>query len=257
MLKIKKILFPTNCSEAATKVFFYTLAMAKYFNAEVITLYVSELKVDTMAPSILRYQLQQEEKKKAQRVLQQFIKKFEVHNISIRQEVELGFAKENIAIYTQKNEDIDLIVLGVNDEPPLKKVLWGTTIATIIDSVKTPILVIPKGIVFQDIQNMAYIIPEGQEENSIPSAIEDLAQYFDAKLYITHLPSSKNDKPSPSNYVLLDNYDTALQSFVYNQNLHLLVTCSSARNTLQRIIKYSSAQKIAHKVTIPLLVWKK
>ncbi len=258
MIKIKKILFPTNCSPSAQKALAYTLAIAKYFAAEIVVLYVCELKVDMMAPSILRYQLQQEEKKKAQKLLNRFVKSVANTNTNIQQEVEIGFIKESVAIYTHKNKTIDLVALGVNDESSFKKAIWGTTTSSIIDGVDIPVLVIPKGIVFQKIKNIAYVSPENQYWQLMESALNELADYFEAQLYITHLAASQTTNIlKQKNHILLEDYKGALQSLIHNQNLNLVVTCTSARNTLQRMFKYSNAQKMALKVTIPLLIWKK
>ena len=257
MYSIRKILFYTNCSKNAQKAFNYTLSVARYFDAEVVVLYVSELKVDTMAPSILRYQLQQEEKRKAERVLEKFLAENTYQNKPvIHPVVEMGFAKENISIYAKKNDEIDFIVLATSDEPRLKKVLWGTTISTVIDEVNVPVLVLPKGIIFRDILNIAFISPEGEDWQELYPDMKQLAQYFGAKLYITHLNDPKVAIKEEEEHAVLSDYKRALQAFVYNQDIHLLVTSAMARSTIQRMLKYSMAQRMALKVTIPLLVWK-
>jgi nucleotide-binding universal stress UspA family protein len=259
MLTINKILFATNCSESAQKMFGYTLAVAKYFRAEVHVLYVCELKVDTMAPSIVRYQLLQEEKHRAEQELANFIEQFSIHQMTVVQEVEIGFAKENIPNYLHRNNSIDLVVLGLNDTTPrIQKAIWGTTILTVLEESPVPVLVIPKGILFQDIKNMAYLSPMTDHWENSYEALHDLATYFKANLLVAHLQDS-NYLPSEKekNHYVLENYAADLQSFIHNENLQLLVTITSARNTLQRFLKYSAAQKMALRATIPLLVWKK
>lgn len=237
----------------------YTLAVAKYFGAEVHVLYVCELKVDTMAPSIVRYQLLQEEKHRAQQELGDFIQQFAVHQIKVIQEVEIGFAKENIPDYIRRNKEIDLLVLGLNDTTPrIQKAIWGTTILSVLENSPIPVLIIPKGILFQDIKNLAYLSPiiDNWEDNY--QSLKDLAIYFSANLLVAHPRESRHiPSPIPDQHHVLDNYENDLQSFIHNENLQLLVTVASARNTLQRLLKYSAAQKMALRATIPLLVWKK
>ncbi len=257
MLSIKKILFPTNCSEAAKPTLAFTLAVAKYFHAEVVILYVCELKVDTMAPSVVRYQLLQEEKHKAEQVLDAFLKDFGTHHVPVTKEVEIGFAKENIIAYTERNPSIDLIVMSSHDTTSMiQRKIWGTTISTVIDNAQIPILVIPKGIVFQDIKKMAYLTPNKDHWQKQHPPIQDLAHYFKAQLLVVHLAESQHAEKELPQHFVLENYEEDLPSFIHNHNLHLLVTVTTARTALQRLLRYSSAQKMALNTTIPLLVWK-
>ena len=257
MPQIQKILFPTSCSENSKKAFAYTLAMAKYFGCSVDVLYVCKPNVDLLVPSVMRYNLLQEEKHNAEKKLEQWIKEFEVHNLEIHQEVEMGYAKEMIAIYANKRQDIDLIVMGTNDAYSLRKIIWGTIVSETIESANAPVLVVPKGIVFQDIKNIAYVTPPSEHWRSVYPQVEGLATDFSAQLYITHLPQAKYEVRAGEEHRVLEDYASALHSFVYNTNLQLLVTIEAVRSTLTRIFKYSKAQKMALKATIPLLVLKK
>ncbi|MCH2023628.1 MAG: universal stress protein [Saprospiraceae bacterium] len=254
MPNIQKILFPTSCSENAKKAFRYTLSMAKYFGASVDVLHVCEPSIDILTPSVMRYQLLREQKQIAEKKLAHWIKEFEVHNIPFNHDVEMGFAKETIASFANKAGDFDLIAMGTEDNNSLTKIIWGTIISKTVESARVPVLVIPKGIIFQDIQNIAYLAPDSKGWRSICDQVKQISVDFAAKLFITHLPNAKYDVLNGENHIVLDDYVRALNLFAYNNNLHLLVTISSNRNTLQRIFRYSKAQKMAFKTTIPLLV---
>lgn len=256
MPQIKRILFPTNCSLNAQKAFAYTLAVAKTFGASIDVLYVTEPKVDIWAPSVMRFSLLQEEKKNAEKKLDQWLKEFEVHSIPIHKEVELGYAREIIGIYANKRKDIDLIVMGINDERSLTKIIRGTVVSGTIDAANMPVLVIPKGIVFQDIRNMAYLAPLSKNWRAVYTQVQQIATDFSANLMTTHLPGADYKVLEGEQHVDLEDYGASLNSLVYNSNLHLLVTMASNRSTMQRLFRYSNAQKMALAAKIPLLVLK-
>jgi len=258
MPTIKKILFPTSCSEGSKKAFEYTLAVARRFGAEIDVLHICEPNMDILVPGILRHQLMQEQKQAAQRMLKNWLDEFDVEQVSLNQEVELGYAKEMIAIYANKQTALDLIVIGTKDSNSLKKIIRGTIISKTIEAVvNVPILVVPKGIVFQEIKNIAYITPLDVTWRPAYPQVEQIATDFKAALYITHLPSAKYECSENENHIVLEDYGSALHAFAYNNNLDLLVTVASVRNTFQKMLQYSKAQKMAFETLIPLLVLKK
>lgn len=257
MPDIKKILFPTSCSSRSKNAFDYTLSVAKHFGAAIYVLHVCEPNMDILVPGIMRHQLMQEQKMAAKIMLQNWLSEFETATIELHQEVELGYAKENIASYANKQEDVDLIIIGTKDNNSFIKIIWGNIISKTIEGANAPVLVIPKGIVFQDIKNMVYVTPVVENWRSIYPQVKQIAKDLDAKLYVAHLPQAKYEVQEDEEHVILEDYGSALHAFAYNKNLHLLVTIASVRNTFQKILKYSKAQKMAFQTIIPLLVFKK
>jgi nucleotide-binding universal stress UspA family protein len=259
MPTIKRILFPTSCSESSRKAFEYTLAIAKRFGAEIDVLYICEPNMDILVPGILRHQLMQEQKQVAQRMLENWLNEFDVKEVVIKQEVELGYAKEMIAIYANKQEALDLVIIGTKDSSSsFKKIIWGTIISKTIEGVtKVPVLVVPKGIIFQEIKNIAYVTPVDATWRPVYPQVEQIAADFKATLYVTHLPQAKYKSLEEEAHVVLEDYGSALHAFAYNNNLHLLVTVASVRSTFRKMLRYSKAQKMAFETHIPLLVLKK
>lgn len=257
MTAIHSILFPTSCEPADEKAFEYTLAIAKKFQAKVEVLHVCELNLGLMVPGILRYQLGQEQKKSAALVLDKWMEQFDLEDLEVQHQVELGFAKETIAIYANKRPDIELIAMGSKDNHSFAKMIRGTVISKTIENVTCPVLIIPKGIVFQSIKNMAYVTPVVEDWRPSYPQLEAIATTFEARLYVTHLKEAPSEEFQGAEHIVLDNYAGALHSLVYNANLHLLVTLASVRSTLRKMLQYSKAQKMAFETLIPLLVLKK
>jgi nucleotide-binding universal stress UspA family protein len=259
MPTIKRILFPTSCSEKSKKAFEYTLAIARRFGAKVDVLHICEPNMDILVPGILRHQLMQEQKQVAQRILENWLNGFDLKQVVVKKEVELGYAKEMIAIYANKQKALDLVIIGTKDSSnSFKKIIWGTIISKTIEGVaRVPVLVVPKGIVFQEIKNIAYITPVDATWRPVYPQVEQIAADFKSALYVTHLPQAKHKGLENENHVVLEDYGSALHAFAYNKNLHLLVTVASVRNTFQKILQYSKAQKMAFETLIPLLVLKK
>jgi nucleotide-binding universal stress UspA family protein len=259
MPTIKRILFPTSCSEDSRKAFEYTLAIARTSGAKVDVLHICEPNMDILVPGILRHQLMQEQKQMAQRMLENWLDKFDFKQVEVQQEVKLGYAKEMIAIYANKQKALDLIIIGTKDRSnSFKKIIWGTIISKTIEGVASvPVLVVPKGIVFQEIKNIAYITPTNATWRPVYPQVEEIAADFKAALYVAHLPQAKEKGLKKDNHVVLEDYGSALHAFAYNKNLDLLVTVASVRSTFRKMLQYSKAQKMAFETLIPLLVLKK
>lgn len=260
MPRIKHILFPTSCGENANNAFNYVLAIARYFGASIKVLHVCEPSPDLLVPGIMRYQMIREQQKSAKIMLDDWLQQFDLDGISVSKDVELGYAKETIAIYANKETSIDLIALGIKNAKGFSKMIWGTIVSQTIEAAQAPVLVIPKGIEFHKIKQMAYVTPLLDDWRSLYGYVKAIAQQFGAKLFVTHLPQSQvkasKATATEAEHVVLEDYAAALYAFAYNQSLDLLVTVAAVRNTFQRILKYSKAQKMAFEAIIPLLVLK-
>lgn len=256
MTAIRHILFPTNCRPHDARAFEYALAVARYFMARVKVLHICEPSMGIMVPGIVRYQLNREQKKTAQHLLAKWVSTFDPEGVVVEQQVELGFPKETIAFYANQQQP-DLLVMGTKDNHSFTKLLRGTIISKTVEQVQCPVLLVPKGIVFQSIQNMAYVTPVVEDWRPTYPLLQDIAQTFGARLYVTHLQEAPKEVLDGDQHLVLEDYGRALHALIYNTNLHLLVTLESVRGTLQKMLQYSKAQKMAFETLIPLLILKK
>lgn len=257
MTTIRHILFPTTCLPQDVRAFEYALAIARYFEAKVEVLHVCEPSPDITVPGIVRYQLHREEKKRAQRLLDSWVKPIDPEGVTIVQQVELGYPKETIALYANQQSQPDLLVMGAKDNHSFTKFLRGTVISKTVQQAHCPVLIVPRGIVFQSIQNMAYVTPVIEDWRPTYPMLQEIAQIFGARLLVTHLQKMPEEPLGPEEHVVLEDYGRALQALVYNANLHLLVTLESMRGALRKMLQYSKAQKMAFETLIPLLILKK
>lgn len=257
MTTIRHILFPTHCLAQDVRAFEYALAIARYFEATVEVLHICEPTLDITVPSIVRYQLHREEKKRAQKVLANWLKPIDSKGITILQQVELGYPKETIALYANQQSQPDLLVMGAKDNHSFTKFLRGNIISRTVEQAHCPVLIVPRGIVFQAIQNMAYVTPVIEDWRPTYPMLQEIAQIFGARLLVTHLQKQPEEPLGPEEHIVLDDYGRSLQALIYNANLHLLVTLESVRGALRKMLQYSKAQKMAFETLVPLLILKK
>lgn len=254
---VRHILFPTNCLTQDIRAFEYALAIARYFEATVEVLHICEPCLDITVPGIVRYQLNREEKKRAQRSLSNWLKSIDPEGVTVVQQVELGYPKETIALYANQQSQPDLLVIGSEDNHSFTKLLRGTIISKIVEQVACSVLIVPRGIVFQSIQNMAYVTPVIEDWHPTYPILQEIAQIFGAELLVTHLQKMPDEALDLPKHIVLDDYGRSLHALIYNANLHLLVTLASVRGTLRKMLQYSKAQKMALETVIPLLILKK
>ena len=257
MTAIRHILFPTKCRPQDARAFEYALAVARYFKAKVEVLHICEPSLGITVPGIVRYQVNREQKKSAQRVLAKWVGQFDPEGVVVEQQVELGYPKETIVLYANQQAKADLLVIGSEDNHSFTKLLRGTIISSIVEEALCPVLIVPRGIVFQSIENMAYVTPITEDWLSTYPMLQTIASTFGAAIYVTHLQKTPETPAPQGQHIVLEDYGKALHALIYNSNLHLLVTLASVRGTLQKMLQYSKAQKMALETLIPLLILKK
>ena len=166
----------------------------------------------------------------------------------------MGYPKETIALYANQQARADLLVIGSEDNHSFTKLLRGTIISKTVEQVHSPVLIVPRGSVFQSIQNMAYVTPVVEDWRPTYPMLQEIAAIFGARLLVTHLQEVPEATLDPEEQLVLEDYGSSLHALIYNANLHLLVTLASVRGTLRKMLQYSKAHKMALETLIPLLI---
>ena len=255
MSYIKTILFPTACKEIDKDSLKFVLAISRLFGAEIKILHVVEPNMDLLVPGIARHSLIQEQRRTAELKLEKFIEGIDI-NVNFTLHVEIGLPRESIAHFANNNADINLIAIGSKDELSLSKVIWGSIISNTVELSEVNVLVIPKGIQYQNISKIAFLTPDTYDWSTDQDTLKIIADLFNAKIFITHLEADVGADVDVTDHILLDDYNHSLNVFTYNNGIQMYITVALKRNVLARLFRYSKIQKMAAKTQIPLLLLK-
>ena len=143
MIKIERILFPTDFSEFANHARDYVVEMARKFGAKVLVVHVLatpayavsyEIAVDVNA---LREQLQ----KAAEKRMAEVQAKFDADGIDVETVIEVGAGFVQIVV-TARNRDIDMIIMATHGWGGVKHLLLGSTAEKVVRKAPCPVLTI-------------------------------------------------------------------------------------------------------------------
>jgi nucleotide-binding universal stress UspA family protein len=143
MIKIEKILFPTDFSEHSKHAFTYALSFAREYGAQLHMLHVVE-DVQYLAnaymfdvPMMPSFADMEENRQKE---MEEFIER-EVTDASIKIEKSIRHGRPFLEIIqAAKDESVDLIVIATHGRGGLEHVLFGSTAEKVVRKAPCPVL---------------------------------------------------------------------------------------------------------------------
>ncbi len=274
---MKKILFPTDFSNAANQAFIYALKIAQKLQAEVVTLHVYQ-KPDVSAlhlPDVLKevYDSLDLEAFENYRDEIPFLRKIaETHNLSgirISNILEIGETIPTI-LKTAAAINADMIVMGTKGAGWLKEIFMGSTAAEVLENAGCPVLAVPEDASFDgSIDKIAVTSNYTGEDQKTLLKVLDWAVLFDATVYCVHVDSShtesitrrmENFKQTTGasdrvKYVVLNEFEMekAIIHFVENERIDILAMLTHKRSFFAELFNYSHAKAMSYHTKVPIL----
>lgn len=274
---MKKILFPTDFSEAANHAFIYALNVAKQLKATIITLHVfnrPDVRGSHMATSLEELFKDMdlsvfENYKHAIPPLDKLARENDFGDLNIKHVLEEGPVVETI-IEVANRDEIDLIVMGTTGASGLKKILLGSIAGEVLESANCPALVVPEKATFDGhIDRIAFTTSFKPEERKALDNVLTFATSFDAKIFCVNVDLahtdfyihkmdplkaefSGNDKISFSVLEGTDIRET-LTDFLKENAIDIIAMVTHKRNFLQELFQYSKTKSMAYHAKTPVL----
>jgi nucleotide-binding universal stress UspA family protein len=189
---VKRILVPTDFSDASLNGFTFAQHLAKRFGAEVKLLHCFHSGTDA------NYPFAKEEKKDFQIIARERLRKFEEkgrlkseeNGIATLDKVETeaisGFATEEI-VKASKEPDIDMVVMATTGSHGMLGKFFGTVSTAVAKNAGCPVLLVPPNVRYRPFENILYA---SNHESADTGAIENLmlfAGQFEGNLHFVHI----------------------------------------------------------------------
>lgn len=275
---MKRILFPTDFSDAASAAFMYALRFADAFKAELVILHVYDLPIVETPP------LPESTKEIFDIVEMNQFESFrdqlpEMHAVAERHN--LGHVQmRNVLLYGDlvyninkvcKDEEIDLIVMGTKGATGLKETFIGSTTASVIANAKVPVLGIPADAEYHTITNIGFTTQYRDKDNDAFKSAIDIAHTFRARIQCLYIQNA--DDPTDINERILewkhyyadenidfhnisgDDIEQAILDFIESHTIHMLVMRSHKRGFFEGLFHKSLTKKMAYHTKVPLLIY--
>jgi nucleotide-binding universal stress UspA family protein len=275
---MKKILFPTDFSEASINAFIYALKLADNIGAEVVTLHVYELPVvDSNFINVPLYQVEVyqslelnsfENYKDQIPVLHQIAEDNHMQHIPISNVLVQGELLQNI-LEIVKEQRFDYIVMGTKGASGVKETFFGTTTASIMTSTDACVLGIPEDLKYRPIKKIGFTTQFHDDDQQALKRVVSVAQGFGATVECLYVktPGKEINDARIANWNLLFERDNVIFhivestdvegsviNFIENSDLDMLALLNHRRGFWDKLFHSSLTRKLAFHIKIPLLV---
>ncbi|KQX04583.1 universal stress protein [Flavobacterium sp. Root420] len=273
---MKKILFPTDFSEAATNAFVHALEFAKVVNAELILLHTFEIPV---------YDSQFFPENYASIYSSIELAKFEMfkdeipklRTIAIERNLEDIVIKHRLMdgdlIYNLKNaveeDKIDFVIMGTTGVSDWTKFFTGSNTNSVISEVKVPVLCIPVTAKFNKIKVIGFTTRYREKDKVELKKVLEIARKTNAKVKSLYVRTSDSDVSDTTfkewerefandnvEFLVLpsDEVKETILDFILYKDIDILTTITHKRSFFESIFESSFTKKIAKEVSVPVLV---
>ena len=272
---MKKILFPTDFSEAADNAFVHALEFAKIVNAELVLLHTFELPVydNQFFPenyNILFDSLQLSEFdmfKDEIPKLHAIAEKRNLNHIKMSHRLMDGNLLYNIK-KAIKEENIDFIVMGTSGATGWEAFFLGTNTGNVLTAVDVPVLSVPSEAKFKKIETIGFTTRYRAKDKKALKDVLKIAKKTNAKVKCLYVKTNNSDvagttikqweeefKDEPVVFSIIpsDDIQDTILDFVLFKDIDVLAMLTYKRNFFVELFKPSLTQKFSNKLDIPVL----
>lgn len=188
---IKKILIPIDFSAGSAAALRYAEAMAASIKADEVKA-IHIFTPQTASPDAITIvpvgQLMDETDSAMNRFLAEIPSPNGVKRTS---ELLLGFAADRII---EESKDFDLIIMGTSGETDILEEVFGTVASTVAEKAVCPVLLVPKGAVFRDYENILYASNNLSLSRRTVLEFRDFNDLFHARVHFVHVKEEEDDE---------------------------------------------------------------
>tara|TARA_R110002049_G_scaffold295565_1_gene482998 strand:+ start:1016 stop:1840 length:825 start_codon:yes stop_codon:yes gene_type:complete len=271
-----RILIPTDFSELSKVAIQYAVDMGKDLEVNIMLLHV----IDTSAPSRARvgsHKLQEAIKTSSERAVKELlaaIKKDISYNIDISYEITSGTSIGKYVEMAAVKNDIDIVCIGTKGASGLKKILFGSNAASIIESSSIPVLTIPEFARYKGVKNIVYSSDFYNLEKELDLIIP-FAKLMDAWIQVLHIDKDnegfegdlqQKEKSLIKDFsyqkikmteLKIDSVVIGINKFVEDVDADMVIMFTHHTNFIEKVFQQSVTQNTAFQTRIPLFTFQK
>lgn len=273
---MKKILFPTDFSEAATNAFTHALEFAKIVNAELILLHTFEIPVyDSQffpenyaaiysSIELAKFEMFKDEIPK----LKTIAAERNLEDIVIKHRL-----MDGDLIYNLKNvvaeDNIDFVIMGTNGISDWTTFFLGSNTNSVISGVEVPVLCVPIDAKFKKIKIIGFTTRYREKDKKELRKVLKIAKKTNAKVRSLYVRTTASDVSletikewerefSDENVEFLvlpsDDVKETIIDFILFKDIDILTTITHKRSFFESLFDSGFTKKITKEVSVPVLV---
>lgn len=264
-----KILVPIDFSTNSISALEFGLALAKREKKEVFLLYIIEQVYDFAFQTAV---ILDNQWKEAEEKLIDLTRQFSGSGVPISYQIEEGTPSIHI-VRKATETDADLIVMGTRGAHGVKKLLIGSTAASVIKETNVPVLVIPENANLSHIQKITLALEFADHEPQHLDWVIHKSSQWQMGLDFLHVQSGDNFKDELS-VLGLEKYITnkfpgfpvkihtffaetpsdGLELYMQEHEESILMVCHKHRSLWSQLLESSKSLSLTYTAPIPILV---
>jgi len=280
-MSMKKILVPTDFSEAASQAVEFASLISQSWSAELTLLsvytpavsrynMVSPLLVDEVAQAIA------ERNEKLQQIANIIAQEYP--GVTCHTEVGIGETVEGI-LAASRSAMSDLIIMGTQGASNIEKVLLGSNAAEVIEKADCPVLVVPGNTEIRLPKKIVFATDYAHSDIEGARMVASMAQVFEAIITFIHI--TKNEEVLEAEKEIIDQFTDEVKEATGYKNItskilsdnsvfmgldsivehagadaDLIALSTRRRSLFEKIYNPSLTKKLAQYTHIPLLAFK-
>ena len=272
---MKKILFPTDFSNASVNAFSYALKLADNIKCEIITLHVYDLPQVgySSVPGVLNeiYNIAElgnfENYKDQVPFLRRIAEQNNLEHIKISNVLDHGNLINKIVKIT-KDEAIDYVVMGTKGATSLKETFLGTATTKVMNETKAIVLAIPEKSKFSPIKKILFLTKYSYNDIKVLKKLIEFATIFDAHIDCLHVNSKHNtnnenfseewQKISKDEDITLhtnnsNDVEGIILEFIDLNKIDMVTMHVYHKNFFEKLFQVSLSKKLSFHNNIPIL----
>jgi len=271
---MKKVVCPVDFSSAANNAVEYAANLAQHFDAQLTLLHIAEdpggVIKGNSSPSTPAEQMQLQSEKMDR------YKTMVEDDFSIDCLIKLcPFTPtvENALGNEIENGNYDLVVMGTGGTDELSHFFLGTHTSGLIRKTSAPLLIVPEGCMFQQLNEVVYASDYKTEDVEILEELVDLVKGFDSKITILHVSENNTDdsKQIFSSFqdlyqdklgderlffdrIVHKNVPQGIDEYVRGTDAKLLVLLTRRYSFFEKLFHESTSKNMSFVATYPVLI---
>jgi nucleotide-binding universal stress UspA family protein len=273
---MKKILFPTDFSEAATNAFVHALEFAKVVNGELILLHTFEIPVyDSQffpenyasiysSIELAKFEMFKDEIPKLRTIAME--RKLE--DIVIKHRLMDGDLLYNLK-NAVKEDQIDFVIMGTTGASDWTKFFLGSNTSSVISGVDVPVLCVPIDAKFKKIKTIGFTTRYREKDKKELKKVLKIAKKTDAKVKSLYVKTSNSDVSTETvkewekefandnvEFLVLpsDEVKETILDFVLYKEIDVLAMITHKRSFFESIFDSSFTKKMSKETSVPILI---
>ena len=272
---MKKILFPTDFSDAAHNAFVHALKWAKLVQGELVLLHSFELPIydNQFFPEnyiaiydsveLSEFEMFKDEIPK----LRAIAEKEHLDKIKMSHRLKQGDLVSNIK-ESIKEESIDYVVMGTSGATGWESFLMGTNATSVVTDAGIPVYCVPSDASFQTINTIGFTTRFRSKDKKALQTVLQLAHKAKAKVKCLYVKTSNSDisnatiaewkeefKSEPIDFYIIEDDDVQviITDFIMYKEVDVLIMLPYKRGFFEGLFHTSLTKKLATDFEIPIL----